>query len=278
MLTCLCLFAGTPLTASETSWEVTTAHPPQPEELLVTEQFLNETKERIERAMKVYSSIPAVAGIAQTFDKGVRPTLFVIRAGQAMSVFVSSESVPPDPAMWGQEVVIYGQQAYSHPMIRQRLLFYHAPWNAVISAGIKWAHDAWFEAVVLHELYHAQQHKIGAEGSKGGYTEAWFREEVDAHILERRVLDTATSGVYAERLATVVSELAAPDIQTLTQAIQPSHVDYLNELFGPASENEMVLRRGQYYIDLLMTWVEHTHSVVRWDKKRIEAYRFLTQR
>jgi hypothetical protein len=104
-------------------------------------------------------------------------------------------------------------------------LYYRQEWNAVMMAAIRWP-DAFFSAVLMHEMGHAFYYKIGK--CSPANSQGWFEEEVIMHELEAAVLDQYSKNQYSQKLSQICSEYASYD--TVTEFIASVPASQLIEL------------------------------------------------
>lgn len=151
------------------------------------------------------------------------------------------------------EVVLYGEATDAQEVLPARF-HYASEWGAVFVPGVR-VNDTWFCAAFTHELFHAKTHDsslILAEDVRQRVL-----EEIDAHEMERDLLDLSTGGVYRTALTDVLREETAIDLASIFKKIEA-----VNAIFPPAqSEVELSIRYAQIYFDLAFTMLERNNSV-----------------
>lgn len=235
---------------------------------------------RLNRTLEKNAGIPEVANMRRLFGNHLFPTVFsTVGSGISMSWHggagdLDIERMRQNPN--ALEVVFYGHGAFTHPKVMRRLLFYDIEWRALFIAALQYADDAWFDAMIIHELHHAKMHRGGQESATAPMlSDPWVQEEVDAHELERGVLDLRTNGAYAERLREVVDRRPAQNLQGFLARITREDVAGLDGLFQPPLLEERDTRVAQYYLNLACAWLEKRHQGEELQREKMEAYRLL---
>lgn len=179
-----------------------------------------------------------------------------------------------DPAF--QEVTVYGKFAQNHARIKDQILLFEPEWHTLLIGAIDWS-DVWFEAVSLHELFHA---KFLREGSASATalpaSDLYMQEEVAAHDLEHAVLNLRTEGKYYAVIQKILDGKIAATREQLIAGIKAEDLALLNALFELVGFCEMGIRLTQYWLSLLNGWVERqSFKANELTRQKIANYRFL---
>ncbi|HEV8601081.1 MAG TPA: hypothetical protein VGQ87_00595 [Patescibacteria group bacterium] len=233
---------------------------------------------RLNLALTRNAAVPQVAQLQQMFVGHIQPTFFTGVGGGASRITSPDEQEAlknvKDPRM--MEVVIYGRFAYTHPKINRRLLFYDQEWRAFFMAALNFTDEAWFDAIVGHEFWHAKMDKEGAASAhQAMYSDLWVSEELDAHGVERDVLSLQTKGQYKQLLNKIVAAKSAKSTRRFLMQCQGADLLLLNGLFKPGLPEEQDQRAAQYLLDLTIAWLAQRYNGQELLEKQIEAYRLL---
>ncbi|MFA6414498.1 MAG: hypothetical protein WC217_00120 [Candidatus Paceibacterota bacterium] len=170
----------------------------------------------------------------------------------------------------GLELVLYGRHAQQHRRI-QGLFQYDATWRAVLVPALTMT-QPWFCGVFLHELFHASKDRKRVVEKRQRDTflnPAWVDEEVRAHEFEREVLSAFTGGQYVHAVKAFIAHERDLRLRDIQATLQRRGFSAFDQLFSPASENEMSIRRAQVLVDATFLFVEKEGGGI--EEKR-EAY------
>ena len=111
--------------------------------------------------------------------------------------------------------------------------------------------DHWLCSRMLHEFFHAEKFFERAPSSLADEgTDLWMGEEVEAHLLEIRVLDQFTGGRYSKRLDEVLAAHPTLSGTALYWSLSVGDLTSLDSLFEPGTQDEMRTRGMAYIIHL----------------------------
>ncbi len=232
-------------------------------------------RERIEKALVANAAIPAVAPISKMFSGGIRVSRFITDQDGSPMSRMSSATREEDQPKNLLEVVLFSEEFLNHPKIGGNRILYDSNWGAVFCIDTA-AKDPgpWFEAFVLHELSHARHDRIGSYSSHApDKSDEWIGEEVEAHNIERWVLDRATGGKYAEMLRRAVAY--APRADDQSPIVSDAEYKLLESVLGTPPDSERRLRRAQQMFDVNATWIETSFSILEWHWREVLLYRFI---
>ncbi|MEO8638017.1 MAG: hypothetical protein ABI430_03915 [Candidatus Taylorbacteria bacterium] len=152
------------------------------------------------------------------------------------------------------------------------VLFYRSDWNAVMIGAINWS-DPFFIGVLMHELGHAYQKKMGARYSN--FSQEWFEEEVAMHELEAHVLDHLTTNSYTKTLATVYDRHSqAPAVTEFMAVVSARDLLELDRAIG-VHENGYDVRGvacTEHIVMLGFTFLDKRHGEM---KDKVNHYRWI---
>ncbi len=217
---------------------------------------------RVERlvreAMNNYDSLPEVRQINAAFDGKFFSSAYDPQVG-GTRIVIHNATVAPTPQ--GLEIALFGQPRPGDP-ITANLLSYKQDWRAVVIGGIPWTDKTWFDALLVHELYHALAHKSGKPGATSPQlSKSWTDEEMEAHFLESRVLNAGTGGKYWRALQEIVDSkvsAGAKDVASFGDKLSWSDLEKVDALFKAGGQRETGSRVAQYTLDLFRVYLEKT--------------------
>lgn len=240
--------------------------------------LINKTTVKLENTLSVYSNISEVAILKEMFGGHFYVSFYVGQFG-GTSRHLKKGEYTNDPFEGREfiEVVLYGFGHQHASRINDQFAKYDSEWRALILAGVELSRQ-WSDAVVIHELEHARVDRIGKTSSRAPFlSDQWIIEELQAHQLERAVLDQATGGRYVERLKQIVS--ARPEVTNLEQlqdSITIKDLRALDQLFESASAREAGMRVMQYFLDAGEIWLLRRFTEQEREPQRIINYRLVT--
>lgn len=265
------------VTPDAAPWFIEESQPMQDFSKLVS--VTDNLTKKLAHALDQNADIQEVAELRKMFGGKMVPAIFDARMGTSMQIGDGANALEMlekqrDPG--NLEVVFFGHQAYRHPKIRQRLLFFDPDWHSLFMGALNYTDERWFAAIVAHELWHAKLARGGvASATAPMLSDLWIKEELQAHEVERKVLNGRTGGRYDQRLGEIVAKTRARSLRHFFDRVQPAEVRSLDELFRPGLEEERGHRAAQYLFNLVWTWVAENYQGTELEAKKIEAYRLL---
>ncbi len=236
---------------------------------------LEAAKTRIEGALARYRSLPQVKILYEAFNGKIRVTKFVtnVPGGEATVDFSTTRPT----AMPGElEIALVSPEHLNHPRIGGNKLYYNGTWKVIFCVDTAFADDGWFDALLLHEMVHVLHDRRGDPSARAPMqSDLWIAEEIEAHELERAVLDHATNGAYGRTLLSLVQ--SGPKARDRSPVILPEHYDVLERLFKRAHPDELSLHKAQEFYDIHATWIEHNFSIMEWQRLKTIAYRIVSR-
>ncbi|HYE22648.1 MAG TPA: hypothetical protein VD998_03595 [Verrucomicrobiae bacterium] len=237
-------------------------------------ELIQTLQTRLERSLNDNASIPAVAKLGEQFSGKMVASLFNLKVGGPVTL---TRDPNQRPAPGFVSTVFYGQAARNHPVTMGQILHFKSEWGALIIAGMDYD-SRWFQALGLHELFHALMAREGqASATAQKHSDSWIEEELNAHGIERDVLDLQTQGQYKRRLLKLTETRASSALQFLA-SLNPDDVLELDKLFLPSTGQEANLRSAQYMIDLGTTWISRNLPSEEIDSAEAEFYRLIATR
>lgn len=235
---------------------------------------------KLENSLTTYSSLQEVKKLKDQFSGKMYITYYTTEGGGASKMLGRSKGEMDkysNPTLL--EVCLFPAEFRNEHQTKAGLLHYDQEWKAVIIGAIK-MDDAWFSAFSLHELIHAQKHRNGEPSAVAKHlSDVWIEEELQAHELERRVIDKATKGKYLEAInKVVINKNGFRDPSMLASSWTAEEVQSIDSLFLKPSWDEANLRSAQYQFDLGMLWLAERFEGVDLRKKQIEYYREMSSR
>ena len=174
------------------------------------------------------------------------------------------------------EVVLYGRGHESAARIQNHFAKYDPEWRALILRGIAF-HKDWFDGIVGHELWHALLHRQDSVSALAPpLSDLWIGEELQAHELERKIIDRATTGQYVERLKQIVlNKKKKISLEALYDSISLEDLRSLDQIFGEPTQDEVHLRLAQYLFDMGDVWLGERYGGSELQRYRILHYRLI---
>lgn len=257
-----------------------------PAELQFTVNLTDRIAQQFDEALNRNLGIPEVRELKQMFGGKFYVTVFTRFGGGA------TRKVLPTREEWnpknGQEIVLYGMEDFSHSEIQQHLLFYKhgslrngnfVPWKAVVTAAIDWPNLIWFDAFANHELLHAKYSREGNPTSTAPmWSDPWIAEELLAHRLEERIIDTRTKGRYKQLVGSIVERRLASDPFGFVGQLTYDDFKNLDNLFRPTVKAEADLRSVEYLFSLFSEWLRRHVPKEELETRTVEAYRKTAER
>ncbi|MFH0928507.1 MAG: hypothetical protein V1821_03470 [bacterium] len=245
----------------------------QAQEFAIVREVAGAIAKKVNRALKNHRTLPEVAALETMFQNKFYISFFLQSTGTSV-IFTNQEEAPPSESQI--EVVLVVKGAENHPRINNQLQKYDPEWRSLFLACYEFSPE-WFEALAIHELEHARADRLNLPGAHADKNSAaWVAEEIGAHDLERRVLDNATAGGYAEKLTEISRKhINAPNLEALWQNITLDDLQNLDSVFGAAGEREASLRSAQYLIDLTYLYLAGRQQGAELKDRRIAAYKQL---
>lgn len=237
--------------------------------------------ERLEAALAANSNVPEVKILKDEFGGKFYTTVFSPSfGGTSRKIYVGStfeEANKPAPA-GSIEVCFFPRNAEKHPRMRGQLLLYDQSWRALMIGALDYPDKRWFDALAIHELWHAHMHKSGAPSATApSLSDSWISEELQAHDLENKVLDNGTKGEYLKTVRSITSGIRGKLLGEFLQQIKTEHLIQLDKLFGKGSDREGSVRSSQYLITLTNDWLNLKYQGEELQRQQIEAYRTISR-
>ncbi len=235
---------------------------------------------KLENSLSSYSSIPEVKRLKEQFSGKMFITYYTTQGGGASKMLGRSQS---DVEKYSNsallEICLFPEEFRNENKTKAGILHYDQEWRAVIMGAIK-LDESWFSGFSLHELFHALKHRTGEPSSVAkALSDDWIEEELQAHELERKVLDKATKGKYLAAMhRVVVNKSSFRDPEMLSSSWTVEEVNSINSLFAKPSWDEANLRAAQYQFDLGMLWLAERFEGKDLRKRQIEYYRGMYSR
>lgn len=227
---------------------------------------------QIELGLEKNSSIPKVKEMKEIFAKNLYVSYFDDASGGSVQFSMETTKIPSDS---DQEVVFYGKNSSTHSMIDDHPLFYDKEWRALVIGAMDWD-DIWFQAVTLHELYHAKMYRDGAPSSVSPpMSNLYIQEEVSAHNLEHEILNLQTGGKYNKIVKEILNSKKAGNQKELIEQITAEDLILLDGLFGVGRSRETGIRLTQFYFSLLNEWVDRQFKQEDRAKEKSYNYRLI---
>jgi hypothetical protein len=236
---------------------------------------LEAAKTRIEGALARHRSLPQVKSLYEAFNGKIRVTKFVtnVPGGEGTVYFSTTRPAPMPDAL---EIALVSPEHLNHPRIGGNKLYYNGAWQVIFCVDTAFADDGWFDALLLHEMVHVLRDRNGDPSARTTMlSDLWIAEEIEAHDLERAVLNHATNGAYARTLMALVQ--SAPKARDGSPVVLPEHYEALESLFKRAHPSERSLHKAQEFYDIHATWIEHNFSIMEWQRLKTIAYRLVSR-
>ena len=235
---------------------------------------------KLENSLSTYSSIAEVKKLKDQFSGKMFITYYTNEGGGASKMLGRSKGEMnkySNPTLL--EVCLFPAEFRDEHQTKAGLLHYDPEWKAVIIGAIK-MDDAWFSGFSLHELFHARKHRNGELSATDKHlSDVWIEEELQAHELERMVLDRATNGKYLVAInKVVINKNGFRDPDMLRSSWTAEEVKSIDSLFSKPSWDEANLRSAQYQFDLGMLWLAERFEGEDLRKRQIEYYREMSSR
>ena len=240
--------------------------------------FTTKMREVLNRTLADNSDISEIKEVAQKFGGHLYPTVFLAAVGTSMMTGTNEKELDSpfrDPQ--ALEVVFYSHQAFRHPRIKGRLLFYDAEWRSLFMAALNWTDQKWFAAAFAHELWHAYMHRTGSLGATAPpLSDPWVQEEIAAHNLERKVLNQRTNGGYDQLLAEILSRTSGRSLVRFLARVSPKDILALDGFFTPGIPEETDIRAVQYFFNLGQRWLRERYQGTELSAREVAFYRMFT--
>lgn len=238
------------------------------------------TIQKAENSFKTYSQIPEVKKFGDQFSGKLFMSMFSSNTNAPMMMGRGRDAFKGfgDPAYL--EICLFDSKARNDPRNQFTLISFNPAFNAMMIAGIDFK-EPWFSAFFLHEMYHVRKFREDAESSKKNQygTDLWISEEVEAHLLETKILDSATKGKYLQAVKTIIDKRESyRDPDMLPSSLTIEELNSLDALFPASSKDESSFRLAQYIVTIGFTWLEKRFSGSELQKKQIDYYRSVTSR
>lgn len=235
--------------------------------------------ERMNSALASYESIPEVKTLKEEFGGKFRPTVFSPTAGTSRTLFsgiANPKDIEPQPG--SLEVCFSPRNAENHPRIRGQLLLYDPNWRALFIGALDYPDKRWFDALAIHELWHAHLHRLGAISSTAPMrSDPWISEELAAHALEDVILNVSTQGKYVSTVHDIASKIKAVSVGDFMRQIPADDLKRLDEVFIKGSHREGRVRVATYVLTLVRDWLSQRYSGDELQQQQIQAYRMIIQ-
>jgi hypothetical protein len=250
-------------------------NPRTDQEIIAEASLITQLTDRLNNAITDDFNVPELREERSLFAGQLMPTIL---SGQSTRWVMTGQSPTPD-LMHGKflEVVFYAHQDFRNPMVHEHLLFYNAGWGSLLVAMLRFPDEAWFKALLSHELWHAVRHRQGSPTSVAPQlSDPWVDEELEAHSIEAKSLNGATHGEYERRLQAIVnSHKWTLSIKQFLNGVTLREINHLDRLFGPALTEEKDMRGSEYYLNLGERWLARHSAADQLQEKRRELYRYL---
>ena len=229
------------------------------------QQALQNARRSFEGAIVRNVEIPEVAELQKTFSGKLLVTFYSAVSG-GVTKFVAPEGMTIDDIRRRMEnkdsmleVVIYGKKDKANPRFQQAgLLFYDSEWRAVIYPALQYSDQVQFDALALHEMWHAYKDRKGAVSAhRPLYDDLWIDEELEAHDLEGSVLHLGTKGRFFAAVTKIAMDSRATTPNEFLNSLTPELLQPVASLFQPAHEYESSVRIGEYYLMAGREWLRH---------------------
>lgn len=236
------------------------------------------TIQKAENSFKTYSSIPEVKQFADKYSGKLYVSLFSSATNAPMMMGRGTDAFKGfnDPSYL--EICLFDSKARENPRNQFTLLSFNPRFNTMMLASIDFK-EPWFSAFFLHEMYHVKKFREGAQSSKKDQygTDLWISEEVEAHELEAKVLDSATKGKFLGAVNAIVEKRKDyTDVNLVPSSLTLEELNGLDGLFPPCSKDEISFRVSQYIFTVGFSWLEKRFSGAELQKKKTDYYRFIT--
>lgn len=214
---------------------------------------------KIEHALQHNQSLPKVQKIQEKLA-GKFSVAFYTRkhvpwfiSEEKEEVRVATPSFDSSPVA----VVIYASELWGTQHLKGNLIRYSRDSKYLNIAGVA-MNEIWFEALVLHELFHLFQDRQGKAYVRApAFSKSWTQGEIKADIVSRKVLDLRTNGKYNQILQQILEKYSSEKFTDLLGKISLEDLHQLDSLFGPANQKEYRLRFTQYIMDLEKLWLNN---------------------
>lgn len=218
-----------------------------------------ELTQEVNQAFVMHQSIPIVADMRREFG-GHFYTSFLLGVGNGAVTQLLGRSKEElekiERDLLRHEVAVYPRSLEDNPRLHGSHLVYDREWQALLVPAIDFPDPGWFDALVIHEMYHGWCLRRNPSAVKmAAMSDEWIREEIEAHNLENLVLDDSTGGRYGRKLQAIVSSSKSKSLDDFLSRLTTKDVRALDGMFASAGKLEGSVRTAQYFLSLAFAWI-----------------------
>jgi hypothetical protein len=219
----------------------------------------------LKNRLRLYYAIPEARGLQSLLDASI---VGMVIGGQyptyrlnLINTYAASTTV--DEMKQRLKVVYFGSDQWQKVLWSKSTAAaeYNPEIDALFIPCIDFANPSVRDALIFHELKHAQQRRqmqtlgVTSTDSGGQISDITADREVEAHRLGGKILDVGSQGEYPQRIQAVLAKYKAVSAVDLIMKIRKKDIIYIDEVFGEAGPIEAAMRRYGYFFNLGDAWI-----------------------